>query len=210
MTSGALLQIQIGEAQDADADELDDATGRLREELLELDVEAVERPAAGPAPPGSRGLEIAALGTLLVSLAHDALPVVLATLGALGVAPRRAQRDDRARRRPHRGQRRVRGGPAQARRCLPGASFRRRRVEGRYALIVANGGYRDPKLSRLRSPATDASELARVLQRCGDRRLRGGAVRRTSPSTSCDGASGASSPTASATTCCCCTSPATG
>ena len=36
-------------------------------------------------------------------------------------------------------------------------------MEGRYALIVANGGYRDPKLSRLRSPATDASELARVL-----------------------------------------------
>lgn len=80
MTSGARLQIQIGEAQDTGADELDDATGRLREELLDLDVEAVERPTAGPAPPGSRGLEIAALGTLLVTLAHDALPVVLATV----------------------------------------------------------------------------------------------------------------------------------
>ena len=80
MTSGALLQIQIGEAEDTAADELDDATGRLREELLELDVDAVERPAAGPAPPGTRGLEIAALGTLLVSLAHEALPVVMATV----------------------------------------------------------------------------------------------------------------------------------
>ena len=75
-----MLQIQIGEAQDTGAEELDDATVRLREELLELDVEAVERPAAGPAPPGSRGLEIAALGTLLVTLAHEALPVVLATV----------------------------------------------------------------------------------------------------------------------------------
>ena len=81
MTGGALLQIQIGEAEDTDADELDDATGRLREELLELDVEAVERPSAGPAPPARADSEIAALGTLLVSLAHEALPVVLAAVG---------------------------------------------------------------------------------------------------------------------------------
>jgi hypothetical protein len=81
VSNGALLQIQIGQPQDTDAEELEDATGRLRDELLELDVDAVERPAAGSAPPGSRGLEVAALGTLLVSVAHDALPVVLATLG---------------------------------------------------------------------------------------------------------------------------------
>src|SRR4029453_4799180 len=71
--------------------------------------------------------------------------------------------DDRARRRPHRGQRRVHGGPAQARRRVPRAAFRRGRGEGPYALIFANGGIRHPKLSPLRSPATDASELARVL-----------------------------------------------
>jgi hypothetical protein len=81
VSNASLLQIQIGQGQGTDAEELEDATGRLREELLELDVDAVDRPAAGPAPPGSRGLEIAALGTLLVTLAHDALPVVLATLG---------------------------------------------------------------------------------------------------------------------------------
>ena len=46
-------------------------------------------------------------------------------------------------------------------------------MPGRYALIVANGAYRDPKLSRLRTPTRDAEELARVLQRPGDRRLRG-------------------------------------
>ena len=36
-------------------------------------------------------------------------------------------------------------------------------MPGRYALIVANGTYRDPKLSRLRTPTRDAEELARVL-----------------------------------------------
>jgi hypothetical protein len=82
VSNASLLQIQIGQGKGTDAEELEDATGRLREELLELDVDAVDRPAAGPAPPGSRGLEIAALGTLLVTLAHDALPVVLATLGS--------------------------------------------------------------------------------------------------------------------------------
>src|SRR4051812_19885285 len=36
-------------------------------------------------------------------------------------------------------------------------------MPGRYALIVATDEYKDPKLSRLRTPATDASSLARVL-----------------------------------------------
>jgi len=76
-----MLRIQLGVGEDTGAEELDDATGHLRDELLELDVEAVERPAAGPAPPGSRGLELAVLGTLLVTIAQEALPVVLATVG---------------------------------------------------------------------------------------------------------------------------------
>jgi hypothetical protein len=37
-------------------------------------------------------------------------------------------------------------------------------VAGRYALIVANASYQDEKLSRLRTPAHDAEELARVLR----------------------------------------------
>jgi hypothetical protein len=36
-------------------------------------------------------------------------------------------------------------------------------LAGRYALIVANGTYRDEKLSRLRTPTRDAEALARVL-----------------------------------------------
>jgi hypothetical protein len=37
-------------------------------------------------------------------------------------------------------------------------------VDGRFALIVANGTYADPKLNRLRSPSSDAAALARVLR----------------------------------------------
>src|SRR3954453_13453618 len=36
-------------------------------------------------------------------------------------------------------------------------------MPGRYALIVATDEYKDPKLGRLRTPASDASALARVL-----------------------------------------------
>ena len=35
-------------------------------------------------------------------------------------------------------------------------------VSGRYALIVANDEYDDPKLRRLRAPSKDAAALARV------------------------------------------------
>jgi hypothetical protein len=37
-------------------------------------------------------------------------------------------------------------------------------MAGRFALIVASGAYSDPKLSRLRTPTTDAEALARVLR----------------------------------------------
>ena len=37
-------------------------------------------------------------------------------------------------------------------------------MAGRFALIVASGAYSDPKLSRLRTPTTDAESLARVLR----------------------------------------------
>jgi hypothetical protein len=63
-----------------DLEQLDTATAALRRELLDLDVEAVERPPGGPAPAGARGsaLEVA---TLLVTLANsEALAGVTALL----------------------------------------------------------------------------------------------------------------------------------
>ena len=62
-------QVAVELSGDLDAESLERLTGELRAELLELDVDAVERPPGGPAPAGSRGAgEVAAqLGTLLVT-----------------------------------------------------------------------------------------------------------------------------------------------
>ncbi len=53
---------------DGDEELLDELTRGLRQELLELDVDAVEPVSAGPAPEGSKGLDLAAIGALLVTV----------------------------------------------------------------------------------------------------------------------------------------------
>jgi hypothetical protein len=78
----AKLGIQVDAGPDADAEEVATSTEQLRRELLDLDVEAVEQPAAGPPPPGAKGVELAALGTLVVTMAKSQL------LGAVVVAAR--------------------------------------------------------------------------------------------------------------------------
>jgi hypothetical protein len=65
------LQIEVG--PDADASEVSDATTQLRRELLDLDVEKVDLVPGEEAPPGSRGVELAALGALAVSFARSQL-----------------------------------------------------------------------------------------------------------------------------------------
>jgi len=62
------LDVNLG-LEGGNAVELDELTTRLREQLLELDVEAVDRVYTGPPPPGTRAVEIAALGALVVKLA---------------------------------------------------------------------------------------------------------------------------------------------
>lgn len=62
------IELNVDGADDA---ELDSLTTRLRQELLELDVDEVERPSAGPAPDGSRAVELAAAGALVVGLIRD-------------------------------------------------------------------------------------------------------------------------------------------
>jgi len=56
---------------DADEREIEDLTARLRRQLLELDVESVDRVLAGKAPPGTRALDIVVLGGLLVTLSKS-------------------------------------------------------------------------------------------------------------------------------------------
>jgi hypothetical protein len=88
----ATLGIQVAVGPDADAEEVADATLQLRRELLDLDVEAVELPAAGEPPPGTRAVELAALGALVVTVAQSPLlgPVVAAVRSWLAGAPQRS------------------------------------------------------------------------------------------------------------------------
>jgi hypothetical protein len=68
----AEIALNIGLPTGADSVEIDQATARLRRELLELDVDRVEGVAAGEAPVGARAAEVLALGGLIVTLARNA------------------------------------------------------------------------------------------------------------------------------------------
>jgi hypothetical protein len=72
------LKIEVFEP-DADAEAVDVLAGDLRLELLDLDVDSVSAVTLGPAPEGSKGLELLAVGALLVRV-KDSLPVVNAVL----------------------------------------------------------------------------------------------------------------------------------
>ena len=79
------LRVDIGVEPDADAGELDDATVQLRRELLALDVEDVERPTGDPPPPGTRAVDAAAIGTLIVTVGPPIISAVIrAAQGWLG------------------------------------------------------------------------------------------------------------------------------
>ncbi|HEX2373033.1 MAG TPA: hypothetical protein VHO93_03545 [Actinomycetota bacterium] len=88
----ATLGVQVGAGSDADDEEIAEATLQLRRELLDLEVDAVELPSAGDAPPGARGLELAALGALLVTVSQSQLlaPVVAAIRTWLAGSPQRS------------------------------------------------------------------------------------------------------------------------
>jgi hypothetical protein len=73
--AAAVVAVRVDAGEGSDAEELDQLTGRLRRELLELDVDDVRRGSGGDAPEGARGVDVAAIGQLLVSLASA--PAVL-------------------------------------------------------------------------------------------------------------------------------------
>ena len=88
----ATLGIQLAVGADTDAEEVAEATLQLRRELLDLDVEAVEQPRAGQPPPGTRAVELAALGALAVTVTQSGLlsPVVAAVRAWLARSPQRS------------------------------------------------------------------------------------------------------------------------
>jgi hypothetical protein len=69
------LAIHLAVGPDTAAEEVADATMRLRQELLGLDVDAMELPRAGELPLGTRTVEPAALGVLVVTVARSQLLV---------------------------------------------------------------------------------------------------------------------------------------
>jgi hypothetical protein len=85
------LGIQVAVEPQADAEEVAEATAQLRLELLDLDVDAVELPPGGEAPPGTRAADIAELGALVVTVAQPQLlaPVLAAVRSWLAGSQRR-------------------------------------------------------------------------------------------------------------------------
>ncbi len=65
----ARLGLRIDAGPDADAAELAELAVRLREQLLELDIERTDPVTAGQAPPGTRAGEIFVAGAMTVMLA---------------------------------------------------------------------------------------------------------------------------------------------
>src|SRR5271165_5099274 len=60
------LTVEVEATADADAEELAQLTNRLRDELLDLDVDAVYSASGGEAPGSSKGLDLLAAGGLVV------------------------------------------------------------------------------------------------------------------------------------------------
>lgn len=69
--AGIQLSLRVDARGDADAEEVAEIASQLRRELLDLDVEAVELARAGPAPAGSKAVDVLAVGTLLITLAKS-------------------------------------------------------------------------------------------------------------------------------------------
>lgn len=67
------LGISLTSDPGADAADVAEAARKLRRELLELDVDSVEPTRSDDPPPGSRGVEVAALGSLIVTIAQTPL-----------------------------------------------------------------------------------------------------------------------------------------
>ncbi len=79
----AHLQVEVLGAEDADVDELNNLTQLLRDELLLLDVDAVDAAQKGSAPAGAKGIDLLAIGGLIVRMARSArlLDAVVKTIG---------------------------------------------------------------------------------------------------------------------------------
>jgi hypothetical protein len=151
----------------SDDHHLEELTSRLRSELAELRV-PVSGASTGEPPPGTRSIELAALGTLILTLSQS--QVLAAIINA--VSAWLGQRRQRSVRLEIDGDvLEMSGKPTEEQRVLAAVWLRRhastqddRKDGNRHALIIANYDYQDPGLRQLRAPAHDARRLAAVLR----------------------------------------------
>lgn len=66
------LEINLRVDDDVSPLEMEELTAAIRRELLQLDVQSVDRVSGGLAPEGAKGIELAALGALIVNLGKAA------------------------------------------------------------------------------------------------------------------------------------------
>lgn len=76
------LEINLEVDEDVSPLEMEELTAAVRRELLLLDVQSVDRVAGGPAPEGAKGIELAAIGALIVNLGQAA-PVLGQVVAAI-------------------------------------------------------------------------------------------------------------------------------
>ena len=69
--AGDQVSLRVGAGSDADAEELATLASQLRDELLGLDLDSVDLVRSGPAPAGTKAVEVLALGSLIVTLAKS-------------------------------------------------------------------------------------------------------------------------------------------
>jgi hypothetical protein len=67
------LRLDLALGGDAGAEELDAATADLLRELRDLEIDSAERVSGGPAPDGSRALDVALLGSIALRLGRSAV-----------------------------------------------------------------------------------------------------------------------------------------
>jgi hypothetical protein len=70
-TTELLIEVSL---EGGDAAELDDLTRQLRAEVEDLNVDFVGQVSAGPAPEGTKSLDLAAIGQMAVTLAPAIVP----------------------------------------------------------------------------------------------------------------------------------------
>jgi hypothetical protein len=74
------LRVDLELDRDQDASELDEATRQLRHELLQFDVDDVQRVRGGSPPPGARAVDVAMLGSLAVTAGQEVIGTVIRAL----------------------------------------------------------------------------------------------------------------------------------